>query len=277
MPTIKDLAGQKFGRLTAIARAGTSKHGKVTWKCHCDCGKELNVISGNLISGMSKSCGCLNLERLLEVPVDLRGCRFDRLLVVERVLQERGSATYGIWDCQCDCGNHIKVLTRDLKAGKSKSCGCLRKEMATTHGKSRSSTYRIWAGMLQRCINQSNTGYVDYGGRGIMVCDAWKDSFEKFYEDMGPRPSPKHSIDRIDVNGNYSKDNCRWATQTEQRRNMRNTLKVNTGEETIPAIVLWGREMDKKVTRPTFYRRLRAGWDWEKALTTTTTGRNTDV
>lgn len=132
--------------------------------------------------------------------------------------------------CRCDCGNEKEVLRSALVnngTAVTQSCGCLHKrriiETKTTHGcgsrEKRTSEYISWSGMFTRCYNPKNKRFSNYGGRGITVCDRWTKSFENFILDMGKKPTPQHSIDRIDVNGNYEPSNCKWATQKEQLRN----------------------------------------------------------
>ncbi|WP_347271641.1 hypothetical protein [Rhizorhabdus histidinilytica] len=132
--------------------------------------------------------------------------------------------------CRCDCGTERHVPIQILKAGKSHHCGCRNgeknAELHGTHLMSATPEHRSWAHMKERCFNENCADYPDYGGRGITVCDRWRDSFEAFFADMGPRPSIKHSIDRIDVNRNYDPGNCRWATNLEQAQNKRDTRWV---------------------------------------------------
>ena len=148
---------------------------------------------------------------------DLTGERFSRLLVVEHA----HSVNYRhSWRCRCDCGNSVVALGSNLRTGKTRSCGCLMKGCAHTHGLSRLPEYHVWASMIQRCTNKNNTRYHCYGGRGISVCERWH-TFPEFFEDMGPRPSRNHSIDRINNDGNYEPGNVRWATYVEQANNKR--------------------------------------------------------
>lgn len=136
------------------------------------------------------------------------------------------------WVCQCDCGSTSLVIAGNLKSGGTKSCGCILKEKLTArnstgrkHGLSKTSIYRTWKGMLSRCYNKNSEAYQNYGGRGITVCDEWL-AIENFLADMGQRPSEHHSIERLDNNVGYSKQNCVWATDVEQNRNRRNTVYV---------------------------------------------------
>lgn len=136
----------------------------------------------------------------------------------------------------CDCGQKREVTKGNLVSGRTQSCGCLCRELSgkqsVTHGLSKSPIYAIWNMMRQRCSLPSNRGYKDYGGRGVKVCERWN-SFENFYEDMGDPPFIGTSLDRIDANGAYCKDNCRWATRIEQNNNTRKSVRFQVFGETL--------------------------------------------
>lgn len=155
------------------------------------------------------------------------GLRFNRLLVVASAGKNKHGKLQ--WECVCDCGNKTITLGVYLRNGDTKSCGCLAAtfigEKRFKHGKSRKNNteYEIWKGMNARCYNPNHIGFKNYGGRGIIVCDEWRTNFNKFLNDMGFRPSKRHSLDRFpNINGNYEPANCRWATDEQQRRNKRN-------------------------------------------------------
>jgi hypothetical protein len=165
--------------------------------------------------------------------IDLTGKVFGRLTVLKRGKTSKWGHIH--WACRCSCGNVKEICGTSLKKKNSSSCGCLQKELLTernkTHGMHGSPEYISWQSMKNRCYNLERDNYHNYGGRGIIVCDRWLNSFENFYEDMGPRPDDDYySLDRIDSNGNYEPSNCRWATDEEQIINRR-TTKINGKKE----------------------------------------------
>src|ERR1019366_165842 len=148
--------------------------------------------------GSNQNASFLRKERIMAI-TDLTGQRFDRLVALKRIGHK--------WLCRCDCGKETLINTGHLKRRrKTQSCGCMKNHpsLFTTHGHSYSAIYRVWCGMIGRCLTPTAGGYKNYGGRGITVCERWRNSFAAFLDDMGPRPSSKHSIDRFpDKNGNY--------------------------------------------------------------------------
>ena len=161
------------------------------------------------------------------------GSKFANLTVVG--LADPAKNRFARWVCKCDCGIEKTFYASNVKRGLSKSCGCMKAEAIrkarTTHGHSRNSdsppspTYTTWSSMMTRCYNKNSNAYSYYGGRGITVCDTWK-NFEGFLADMGTKPVKGMSIERLDTNGNYEPNNCVWANHTQQARNTRHT-KLN--------------------------------------------------
>jgi len=159
--------------------------------------------------------------------MDLVGQKYGRLTVLEEVPKPDSlKGKYRrYWNCKCDCGNEKTVEHGRLRCGMTKSCGCLSietvRDRSITHNMSSSSEYQCWSTMKKRCYNPNSHKYKDYGARGILVCDRWLNSFENFIEDMGLKPSPGHSIDRVYNEKGYFKDNCRWANHRQQAINRR--------------------------------------------------------
>jgi len=167
--------------------------------------------------------------------IDLTGQRFGRLVIVSRAKNSKSGRIR--WNCVCDCGGTTIASGINLQSGNTKSCGCLRKEMRTAHGMTRTSTYKTWGSMIQRCANPNNA---NYGGRGITVCERWK-KFENFYEDMGKKPKGL-SIERKDNSGNYCPKNCRWEAIKNQNRNKRSNVNIEYRGKT-QCMSAWAEEL----------------------------------
>lgn len=221
MTRYKDISGNKYGLLTAVEYVGKDKFNNALWRCECECGNEKIVNRKALVCGDTRSCGCLHAYQL-------QGRKFGRLTVIE--LQGTNHRRHNMWHCKCECGNEVNVSATDLITGHTRSCGCLMRETATetmtTHGKSKERLYTVWQGMIGRCNRPSLKCYKNYGGRGIEVCDEWRDyeafrqwALENGYDENAPRG--QCTIDRIDVNGNYEPSNCRWVDAKTQAQNQR--------------------------------------------------------
>lgn len=200
---------------------------------------------------------------------DLTDRKFYRLKAILKHSSVEGRVH---WECLCDpeqggCGNIVIVAAAKLKKGNTRSCGCFQKDASseanTKHGYSQTEEYNIWSMMLERCYNPDHVRYHRYGGRGIGVCAEWKDDFMAFYRDMGQRPSPKHSIDRIENDKDYCKDNCRWADKFEQANNRTNNiLHEFNGEK--KSLAEWCRELNLNYMK--VYYRLSKGLPFEEAI-----------
>ena len=161
------------------------------------------------------------------------GQRFGRLTILELTnRRNRSGKSITAVVCECDCGTIKSYDQSNVTKGHTNSCGCLRKEVAAAkkpglkHGMHKSSEYKSWVAMRERCYRDTHIHFRNYGGRGITVCKRWRDSFEAFYEDMGPKPFPGASIERIDNEGDYGPGNCRWETARNQANNRRNNVIV---------------------------------------------------
>jgi hypothetical protein len=190
----------------------------------------------------------------------LPGKVYGRITVTAVAGQDSGGNT--IVRGTCSCGSPWEGAFSRLKGGHTKSCGCLNREINTKHGASYTKEYGIWQGMRKRCNNPKHVAYAYYGGRGIKVCSRW-DDFSTFLSDMGPRPSPAYSIDRIDNNLGYSPENCRWATATEQNNNTSRAALITFNGET-RSKAEWARHLGMKVSILGY--RLKSGWSVEDAL-----------
>lgn len=197
--------------------------------------------------------------------VDLKGKKFGRLTVIERVNDRNKRGTF--WKCVCECGNETTVNAGHLKDGHTQSCGCIQKEHMTntykTHGKTNTKLYKVWRGIIDRTEYPSQRSYQHYGGRGIKMCEEWK-NFANFYDWSVTHGYEKGlSIDRIDANGNYEPSNCRWATYIEQENNRRNNRRLTYNGET-HTLSEWSRITGIKYT--TLRARMQRHWEAGKAL-----------
>lgn len=194
---------------------------------------------------------------------DIAGQRFGRLVAVRYQPDKKK------WECLCDCGNTTSVDGTLLRTGNTKSCGCFNRDLGvarfTTHGKSALPEFGVWAGMKARCYNPNNESYPSYGGRGIRICESWLNGFAVFYADMGDRPGPGWTIERINNDGNYEPANCKWIPRPDQSKNRRG-LHLITIAEITHTLAEWSRLSGVKET--TLFRRIKTNWPVEELLTT---------
>lgn len=248
-----NLIGKKFGRWTIIAVAPKPYY----CTCRCECGAIRDVELAQLKNGASRSCGCSRNKSK-----GLIGAKYNSLTVLDTFVDKHRS--YCI--CQCDCGNYTTVRADALKNGNTKGCGCLMVDAHKKHGKSNHRLFHIWTSMLQRCYNSKNPAYTNYGGRGINICNEWRSDFSLFFNwAMQNGYSDDLSIDRIDVNGDYCPDNCRFVTSKEQSRNTRKTIMVTYKDEIRP-FTEWCEILGLPEVSVRY--RLSHGWSVEKAFET---------
>ena len=199
---------------------------------------------------------------------NLEGQRFGRLLVLDRTESIKGQST---WACQCDCGTLKNVRGIALRAGQTISCGCYARENRIKHGRKINRldgkidpTYSSYINMKTRILNPNANNYKNYGGRGIKICHQWLDGgFDQFLSDMGERPEGK-TLDRIDHNGDYSPENCKWSTAQEQSENKRNSILLTHNGQT-KCLTVWARELS--VSRKAIYTLIRKGKSLDELFT----------
>ena len=193
---------------------------------------------------------------------NLLGQRFGRLTVI--ALEDNVKSGSARWRCRCDCGNEISVRSNNLTGCGVRSCGCLAKHNALKHGDSKTRLYNIWYGIIRRTEDSSRKEYKDYGGRGIKMCSEWRQSYEVFREwALANGYTDEHSIDRVENDGDYTPDNCRWAERIEQANNRTDTHYLTKDGITKPATV-WAKELGVPYMR--IKKRIRLGWPDERVL-----------
>lgn len=251
--------GQEFGAYTVIGEV--AKRGRERFAlCRCGCGVEKPVMIRELF--VSACLGCAKCAR-----AQRQKCRvvpdqeFGRWTVLRETRQARG--TY-VALCRCGCGVEEEVRVYALIDGTSTQCRACGHLSATRHGMHKTPEYHTWVGMQQRCNNPRCKDYPKYGARGISVAPEWSD-FQTFYRDVGPRPSPLHSLDRIDNDGPYAPGNCRWAVPKTQNNNRRSNVWLTFQGR---RLTLAGWAQETGVPAPTITRRLSDGWTVEEALAT---------
>lgn len=262
-----DLTGQVFGDWTVLGKGKPhilpSGNKQPTWKCLCSCGAIRDVVTQRLKNGRSTSCGECKKPNLI-------GEKSGYLTVVgvgERRKRNNGKFVK-TWDCICVCGNHRFLTTQEIKTEKRKSCGCkqtdFRKESATIHGDSHTRLHNIWSGMRARCYLPTDYHYKWYGGRGITMCNEWRDDYVAFKEwALSNGYAENLTIDRIDNDGDYCPENCRWVSMKIQANNRTRTKYYEAFGER-HTLSEWADIVG--VTIEFLRGRIKNGWDIEKAL-----------
>ncbi len=269
--------GDTFGKWEVVAPASQLKspggNSLTAWTCRCECGAVRSVAASRLRRGIATNCGCVRhkagsagRKSRESKPAVLVGNVYGRYTV------EGPSADRKYyWICKCECGTVKDVCGRSLRNNGTHSCGCLRSEVTSArsyrHGLNDSPEQRSWWAMVARCYYKRNENYERYGGRGIRVCERWMEDdgagLKNFVEDMGLRPEGM-TVDRRDPNGHYEPDNCRWATDEQQRSNTRRS-RMLTHDGITMTVSAWARRTGIDVGTIQF--RLRSGWTVEEALT----------
>ena len=216
--------GTKWNSLTVVGFLHNEKDGIWEWECSCDCGKVTKAIPSLVRKGRVKTCGHCEPANNDNYWI---GKKINRLTIVGFTKKENRDEVF--WECVCECGNRVVAMPCLIKSGHTSSCGCYMKEKNGNreykHGGYGTRLYNIWCLMKQRCYNPKATHYERYGGRGITVCDEWLNDFQPFYDwAVNNGYSDDLTIDRINNDGNYQPDNCRWTTMQEQSMN-RSTSK----------------------------------------------------
>ena len=265
------MIGKKFGKLTVLEAYKKSHPEKNNpnvkrcfFKCLCECGNTKEIMANSVIRGEIKSCGCLNKE-IDKKYIDSIGVKFNKLTIREifrkEIKKNNKVKTVVFANCVCECGNIKEIRAINVISGATKSCGCLHGE---NHGETRTRMHRIWGLMKDRCLNENNQNYNDYGGRGIDICNEWKKSYLSFKDwALNNGYSDELTLDRIDFDGNYEPSNCRWVTISEQQNNKRSNIYITHNGET-KTLSQWCNIYG--ANRETIKRRLAKGLTFEQAF-----------
>jgi len=260
--------GERIGGLTFLSISNPIVNGGIKRKAAnflCSCGTAFICRIDQVNTKNTTSCGCHRLKRLKEV-MEITYKVGEKINGITYLGDDgfKGKTRKAKFECPF-CKKTFSSAISGVKSGHAKSCGCFKvsklKELYTTHKLCNTKEYRTWAHIKDRCYNRNSDAYPDYGARGIIVSKRWRDSFVDFLEDMGQAPSKKHSIERVNVNGNYCKSNCVWATTKQQNRNRRNTVYLTYNGITKP-LVDWIEESG--LNGKTVRERHRKGWQGEE-------------
>lgn len=267
--------GSKFGHLTVETISSTDRHHFVCVDCRCVCGNVVNRIYHYLVIAKNSSCGCKYNQGHKNSNIDYSvhiGQKFNYLTVLSR-LDAKDKAGSKLFECKCDCGKVVPRAISKVINGAVKSCGCMQAQIVSpegeivnsnfSHGMCGSDVYSIWNSMIARCTNPNGDNWNNYGGRGISVCERWL-LFANFYEDMGDRPLPGLSLERVDNNLGYCPENVVWANSNTQARNKRNTIFLTLNGDR-KSLAEWSEITGFKPM--TIRKRKVSGWTDEETLT----------
>jgi hypothetical protein len=255
--------GDKFGMLSVMGFDRIPLKRGIQVQVKCDCGTEKLVSKGNLAYGRTTSCGCGSRKHFAEV-----GQIFSRLTVVSSDLQKTDRGTLVL--CRCECGTEKMINILSLHAGDTKSCGCLRSEVSSSkallHGCVGRPGYNLWHAMRSRCLNPDASGYENYGGRGIKICDEWLDDCRAFCDWVDENGyAPGLELDRIENEGDYSPSNCHFTTKVTNMRNTRSNVFVCAFGET-KTVADWAEDARCSVSYEAFRERVKKGIAPELAM-----------
>lgn len=270
MHDINDFIGKKYGHLTVIGKAPEKHKYSNSFLFRCDCGKVIEQQPARVISGHKQSCGNCKFSGITVKPTfnvdDYIGRKQNMLTVVGVADKKPGDKRWKI-KCLCDCGEYTEITTDQFNRGVVKSCGCLRNRKGLrSDRRSKHPLYGIWNQMILRCTNPKSKYYDRYGGRGIAVCDEWHDfwNFVKWSDSVGGRPEG-YEIDRIDNDGDYCPENCRWATRKQQNSNKSNNVVIEYNGK-LQTLMEWSKETG--ISWQALQHRYHRGWSVERMLTT---------
>ena len=257
-----DLTGKRFGKLVVLSLGKKTKNRSTVWDCQCDCGKKIVARNKNLLEKITTDCGCISKK----------GYSVNQKIARLTLLKEIPVGSGRKWECICECGNKVIVKERLIREGSVKSCGCLKKEYAkkgnVVHGYNKTRIQRIYEAMKARCYNKNHIHYYNYGGRGVTVCKEWlgEDGIKNFGEwALNNGYANNLSIDRIDNNGNYCPENCKWSTPLEQQNNTRyNRILEYNGEK----LTLSQAARKYNLDIHTLYNRIKKWKDIKKCIET---------
>jgi hypothetical protein len=264
---MKDITGQKFGKLTAI-KLHCIANKQCIWLFKCECFNYHTCSVSRVNSGNTKSCGCL-LFKSKNIK-NINGQKFNHLTAIRFIRKNKCGAQIWLFECDCENKTRKEIILSDVKSNKSKSCGCLIARKTTPNKKKkqnqRKKIYNVWRHMKNRCYNPCYKNYHRYGGRGVIVCDEWLEGFKNFYDwTMSNGYTDGLELNRINNDGIYKCDNCNWVDRKTQMNNTSKNINITYNNQT-KTLTQWAESLNISVN--TLHSRLKKlNWSIEKALT----------